>query len=455
MPAANQTPDSSDKSENNDSEIVAAPGGQGRARNLKKPNEAIGMIPFHLGLKLSVQSHRLYSAILLVSQKQGVQDRYHSRFSEIKAAGNIKETNVSRLKTYCSELARFRTQHQYIDDFGKSMWADFGLIDLPEISHDTGEVSWVLAKPIQNRLIDPKSFFTYLNLKTTTKFKTYPALSLYEICCQYETFNRDSTGHGYTPKFPVFELVQKIVGEKLEGTTLKENPKREWRYFWRDCLKRAIAEVTELGQIEVKEILSTRGREVTHCQFRIKRITAAVDAVLKDGKTQTSAASKEISARIAKTGVSETEAADLAAAYVDRLEYIAEKIGIVESKLARGAAISSPSAFLKDALKKDYKPYAPSPIQLSLIRPSESQVSLPQVSTQETESQKVSTLRKNALFDEFELKPNSEQKDIVSRYLDGCAPDIRRWYERKGFAARVVKESFKLYLDNTTKPGST
>jgi len=207
----------------------------------------------------------------------------------------------------------------------------------------TGQV-WVgFAFPpeVHESVMQPETY-TRLSIQYQGLLKSGTALALYELCRRYAT-NPSKLTSTYTVEHWYGLLTGNPMPEKAEDLP-------EYKYFKRDVLKNAIAEVNRITDIEVELIEHKVGRRVQHLQFRVEfkpdmqnepRAPFTIDLSLLE--------------KLMALGMTQQEASNVIGEYPD--EKISQALAVVAARVnsANGAPVNSKVAYLRWALKSDAK----------------------------------------------------------------------------------------------------
>jgi hypothetical protein len=227
-------------------------------------------------------------------------------------------------------------------------WGISTLIADAEILEDpTTRRVWVefsFAPKIKKKLLDPVQY-ARLSLQFQSQLRSSAGLALYEICVRY------LTNPSHLTMRESWEWWRPI----LSGTPDSEagdEAKREYKYFKRDYLRPAIAEVNAVTNINVELIEHREGRRVSEIQFRVierKQPMLALDE-------HPNVFDSTLVDRMVKIGIPLKEAQTL---YADSEENrIRAALQMTEQRLRSTTLppVRSAPALFKDALKKGYAP---------------------------------------------------------------------------------------------------
>jgi hypothetical protein len=145
----------------------------------------------------------------------------------------------------------------------ETRWGVSGLIAQAEIIERKGSatyVEWSLPPKVREELLDPASY-TAFTLRVYTSLRSGASIALYGLCSRYAT-----NPGGLTLRQRWEWFYPRITGNpELEAA--------EYKYFKRDVLTKAIAEVNTLADIEVSLIEHKNGRKVEEIQFKVVKKT--------------------------------------------------------------------------------------------------------------------------------------------------------------------------------------
>lgn len=328
------------------------------AKNVvKRANETIGIVPSG-NHRLTNLVRRLYSVILLFSQRQGDKDEYKAVLSEMLEAANSSGSNREQVKTILRDIRAIGVDWN-VREGDRDIWKNVGLIEEPGLIDGRGTptyVTWKLPKIIRSRLLDPHGFFTRISLETMTRLKSGASIALYEICCQYVSNDHGKGEGGLTFKGSLNDWMPRILG------TRKSN--YEYKFFKRDVLLPAIEEIQTIADLRVELIEHKDGRKVAEIQFRVFPKTAQAEVlsgIAQKKKVRTDViADKEPEYahidQIQALGVPKTTANKIAQEYAERETYLLKTIALVEQRDrdTTAAPLRSKVAFFKQALREGY-----------------------------------------------------------------------------------------------------
>jgi hypothetical protein len=280
-------------------------------------------------------------------------------------------------------------------------------------------VGWGMHTATEAILRSPE-FYTRLSLFYLTSLRTTAGVALYENCKRYAT----------NPSAVSRREPWEWWYEVLTGSPITQE-KPEFKYFKRDVLKPAIAEVNTTD-IKVELIEHKAGRRVVELQFRIERQTQAMLDLPSEPIIDTT-----LLTRITNFGVHSREAEDLYSEYDELL--LRRTLDLVEARLrdSKLPNLSSPAAYLRSALKGRYADALPVKVVTPKLTPV---AKYPEAASEDVVA---SEARKVALA-AYDALPPEDQVIRFAAFLDDN-PALRS-HARKSMHARLVREALATWL---------
>ena len=201
-------------------------------------------------------------------------------------------------------------------------------------------ITWTYPEPIRDRLVKPAQY-TRVLLEISSQMRSYAASVLYELGARYLT----SPGR-LTMREDVIWWASVLTG-RSDITSV------DYRFLHRDTIKNALAELDTLCEDFRLEIVEhKRGRKVEELQFRVLPKPQASLAGLRDSAKNVF--DLQLVERIITIGFKRGDAQDLYA--VTDEGALRAAVEHVEQRMKNTALppLSSPAAYLRDALKKQY-----------------------------------------------------------------------------------------------------
>ncbi len=233
---------------------------------LRKAVEAIAIQP--KSGKITLLTRKLFNVLLAVAQQADDSgDTYRALLSDIVANSAFDSNDTALVKEHLRRMVSVQVEWSTGTSSQKPgrKWGISTLIADAEILEDpTTRRVWVefsFAPKIKKKLLDPVQY-ARLSLQFQSQLRSSAGLALYEICVRYLT----NPSH-LTMREP-WEWWRPILSGTPD-TEAGDEAKREYKYFKRDYLRPAIAEVNAVTNIFVELIEHREGRRVAEIQFRV------------------------------------------------------------------------------------------------------------------------------------------------------------------------------------------
>lgn len=318
-------------------------------REFRKTNEAIGLRVVEGNL--SLLSRKVFNVMM-----------YHAQ--EMKVPGLNSPINTPASKKYfwipLSDLARdaaydskdvqyLKKQLEEMQDIkllmeNERQWtserlvSSVTLVNPAGLNKHSGQVWFGFAFPpeVHEQVMAP-STYTRLSIVYQSSLKSGSALALYEICRRYAT---------NPSKLTFIQTYEHWYGV-ITGNPISASTPPVYKYFKRDTLKPAIAEINALTDISIELVEHKNGRRVEKLQFRVEHT--------KQAQLEFPAPpiiDVELMARVMKFGFSQADASDLVAQYDD--DVVRAAITRVEARAeSKGMApLETPAGYFKWTLQE-------------------------------------------------------------------------------------------------------
>jgi hypothetical protein len=383
---------------------------------LYRPNETIGFVPRYPGLRLEANDRKLYAAMLLVSQAQGLKKRYEYPLAELLKLCGLSFSQPTRVKEQLMKINSFKMD--YNNREGVPKWKPLGLTTtiglVGELGNQKGKAVvayWELEEAIQERLMNPNGgFFTKMSLQIATNLSSGSSIALYEIACSYKT-----NFGGLSARYGIQEFIKMILGEQL-------TEEREWRFFKRDILKSAINEVNKLTDVTVEFKEFKTRQKITGVQLIVSE-----KAVIEEPLSQVEHLLTE---QIQRLGIDLFEAQKLVKNKKHSTEKLARQIEIISK-----ATPKNPLAYLKAGLRENYqKQITPAPLTQLVVQ-------IPGASDPREKE------RRTKAFEDYLNKSDEDQRQKVDEWLRATNSMMRGFHKSNQtvlIIAQQKKTSFRI-----------
>jgi len=233
---------------------------------LRKAVEAIAIQP--KSGKITLLTRKLFNVLLAVAQQADeAGDTYRALLSDIVANSAFDSNDTALVKEHLRRMVSVQVEWSQGTSSQKPgrKWGISTLIADAEILEDPQTrrvwVEFSFAPKIKKKLLDPVQY-ARLSLQFQSQLRSSAGLALYEICVRY------LTNPSHLTMRETWEWWRPILSGTPD-TEAGDEAKREYKYFKRDYLRPAIAEVNAVTNIFVELIEHREGRRVAEIQFRV------------------------------------------------------------------------------------------------------------------------------------------------------------------------------------------
>ncbi|CAN7780110.1 replication initiation protein [Cupriavidus necator] len=421
---------------------------EARDDRMRKHVNAIALMPTKGGGKISAFDRTLYNVLLYRAQGMGDREEYSARMHEIVKDCDFDSNNTEHIKKALKNLMKTLVEWQSPTSGEIEVWDACVLLSGASIRKDKRtkavEVRWRYDTQIKAQLLNPDRY-AGLMLKSITQLRSHPAKALYEICARYvDNPGRKTARQHWRWWRPV--LCGQVYDEQ----------KGEYRYFKRDVLQPAIAEINANTELEVNLLPEFKERDnktVSDIQFEVRLKALAKKAPTPGIKPldKVEPADLKLIEQALKLGVAQDEAEGL---YRDHgAEALKKGLGDLEKRLAMPAqlvgAVEKPGSYLRSIMRPRAAAQAPAAESTSKARPGKDLERSKAALLEEWLRRKKDELR--SLFQEL---PEVEQEELLSmfRVYPPIQPLIKR-FETSGWNHRSIRDVFAAYLGETWHGG--
>lgn len=229
---------------------------------LNKPVETLAIVPKRE--RLTVLARKVYNVLMYVAQSQGAeQESYVMPLRELAKAANFNSNDTAILKEHVAQLITTIVDWQSPTRGEGAGWKISTLLSEASINMHGGEnfVRWSYSPSVRNEIMAPNRY-SRISMLHQAAMRSVSGLALYEICMRYINNPGGMTARQHWTWWrPV-----------LTGTPADQvETYAHYKYFKRDVLKGAVAEVNAITDLEVALIEHRQGRSVFDLQFSVKR----------------------------------------------------------------------------------------------------------------------------------------------------------------------------------------
>ena len=226
---------------------------------LRKPVNTLAIVPTKSS-KITVLARKAYNVLLYIAQEQGIeQEVFRAPLQSILRGVDFNSNAREIVKQHLRAMVSTTVEWQSPTAGEGEAWNVAGLLAHAKVYKQGGEnwVEWSFAPNIKHELLEPQRF-ARLRLDVISQLRRHSGVVLYEICARY----RDV---GLTARQPWPWWRPVLTG----SPDTEDSVKQEYRFFKRDVLKLAIAEVNAVTDLYVELIEHKAGRFISDIQFRV------------------------------------------------------------------------------------------------------------------------------------------------------------------------------------------
>jgi plasmid replication initiation protein len=401
---------------------------------LKKSVETLAIVPKKD--RISILARKVYNVMMHYAQEQGIeQPVYRVRLRDIVVGIDFNSKNDEIIKEHLRQMVTTKIEWQSPTKGEGAKWTVSALIAHAELIKEKGELflEWSYAINIKAGILNPERF-ARISLAFQSEFKSMPGLVLYEICSRYV---QNEAFEGLTPRqhWTWWRPVLTGAPEDQVGIYL------EWKYFNRDVIKKAVIEVNQITNFEVKVIEHAgKGRAIGDIQFSV-RLKMQKKLPLT---TPTPVNLKDIGRAIV-AGVHQEKAESLLSKHGDK--NFTEAIDALEKRQKRTnqEPVADPYQYLKAVILDNEK--NPTPIPL-IKEASKDRVHITAKRVEMIESYRQS--KRQEALSLFNESVDSEQERLLSTFETELLPSlgaaVQAAYQKKRLTTPMTKSYFNKFL---------
>jgi len=414
---------------------------------LRKAVEAIAIQP--KSGKITLLTRKLFNVLLAVAQQADESgDTYRALLSDIVANSAFDSNDTALVKEHLRRMVSVQVEWSQGTSSQKPgrKWGISTLIADAEILEDPATrrvwVEFSFAPKIKKKLLDPVQY-ARLSLQFQSQLRSSAGLALYEICVRY------LTNPSHLTMRETWEWWRPILSGTPD-TEAGDEAKREYKYFKRDYLRPAIAEVNAVTNIFVELIEHREGRRVAEIQFRVTERKQPMLALDEHPNVFDST----LVDRMVKIGIPLKEAQSL---YADSEENrIRAALQLTEQRMRSTTLppVRSAAALFKDALKKGYAP----PVEA--VASDSAAIAKGPVAALSADDPRARLLDEYAAYRRKEARALYEEQGDMERQvaresfesdeLPGLGAHMRNDWRRRGLESKLAETAFFDWLARKT-----
>ena len=228
---------------------------------LRKPVNTLAIVPTKSS-KITVLARKAYNVLLHLAQEQGIeQDVFRAPLQSILRGVDFNSNAREIVKQHLRAMVSTTVEWQSPTAGEGESWNVAGLLAHAKVYKQSGEnwVEWSFAPNIKQELLEPQRF-ARLRLDIVSQLRRHSGVVLYEICARYRDI-------GLTARQPWPWWRPVLTG----SPDTEDSAKQEYRFFKRDVLKLAIAEINAVTDLTVELIEHKEGRSIADIQFKVAK----------------------------------------------------------------------------------------------------------------------------------------------------------------------------------------
>jgi Initiator Replication protein len=400
--------------------------------SLKKSVDALAIVPTKQ--RISILARKVYNVMMHFAQQQGEERQiYRVRLRDVVKGIDFGSHNTEVLKEHLRQMVTTKVEWQSPTKGEGVKWAVSALIAHAELISENGEVfmEWSYAANIKQQILDPQRY-ALISLNFQAEFRSIAGLALYEICSRYV---ENPAGLTARQHWTWWRPVLTGAPESEVDTYL------QYKYFKRDVLKGAVAEVNQITDLEVELIEHKRGRGIWDLQFKVKR---REQPRWSSEKIPTPVNLKDIG-RAIQAGVAQHKAEQLLAKFGE--EKFTQAVDALVLRHARNdlSDVRTPDKYLAATLAtiQSVVTKAAGVVQMGKLR---AQITSERVAMIERFREE----KRKAAQGLYKESPEADQKQILSQFESEALPVIgiavTHAYQKRGLDSPMTRSHFAKFL---------
>jgi plasmid replication initiation protein len=396
---------------------------------LKKHVNAI-----HCSNNLSLVQRKLFNALLFNAYPDlPHKPRFQIHTRDLCKLIGYNSNDYGKLKKALLDLITIAIEWNVIDctTGHEKQWKASSILASAELSSGT---CWYEYSHIMKELLFQPEIYGRINIDLVSKFKSSYGLALYENCIRYQ-------GLPQTPWFPI-EVFRKLMGVFGDKYII-------FKDFKKRVLNIAVDEVNSIAHIFISPEIERQNQKVIKIRFKLSK-----NQSLDKGRVQNVSADEDLIVCLTNTfGFSQPLIDDILAKYDQK--YIKEKIALViQSESFLAGKIRALSAYLVEALKKDYKSGKSSKIIVDENRKQKSAVELAAKEKEKNREARYNNYLQKKLGSFLSSLSQDQYLNLIHEFdinMKGQVVIFQKWYREQGLEHPAIKAFFHNFIKETQK----
>jgi hypothetical protein len=214
---------------------------------------------------------KVYNVLLWHAQQNPAARQYSLALATVSRQIEFGSRNYEVLKDACRAMTSTLVEWESPSKGEVSKWSVAPLLAGVDLVQRNGAlfIEWSFGHNIQSQLLDPQRFAN-IRLSSVAKLRTVAGIQLYEICARYQKNPSKVTSRQHWTWW--YEVLRAQPGSRSDKPV-------QYKFFKRDTLVRAVAEVNSATELQIEFEEFKEGRAVKDLQFSVHLKEAAGPAV--------------------------------------------------------------------------------------------------------------------------------------------------------------------------------
>lgn len=288
---------------------------------------------------------KVYNVLLWHAQQDPTARQYSLPLATVSKQIDFSSRNYESLKDACRAMTSTLVEWDSPSTGEVTKWSVAPLLAGVDLVQRNGMlfIEWSFGHNIQDQLLDPQRFAN-IRLSSVARLRSVAGIQLYEICARYQKNPSKLTSRQHWTWW--YEVLRSHPGSRSDKPP-------QYKFFKRDVLARAVAEVNSATELQVSFEEFKDGRAVRDLQFTVQLKSTAGPV---EPPKMPSLSFVDTIARSKGLGITEDAADALLDAYGEA--EVERGLDLLEQRLAKDGLerVTSPAkwveAVLQDAVQR-------------------------------------------------------------------------------------------------------